>query len=128
MMPKRKWSDRRRWSPVSDPRDVVHHGIRLTKKEALYLFRLADAVRAIISCGECGASEGVWCLRKRDGQPRANHSCRVQQARRLFEQHVLPRLDRLHYTLCSSVEDFNTYGPAVDRAVDCMSCLVAAAR
>lgn len=122
--------DRRRWNAVCDLRDVVHHGTRLTKKEARYVFRLADAVRAVVSCRECGVAEGAWCVRKQDGQPMANHSYRVRLARLLFEQRILPRLDRMHRTLCSSVDAsaFITFGSVVDRAVDCMSCLVSAAR
>lgn len=122
--------DRRHWCAVCDLRGVVHHGTRLTKKEAQYQFRLADAVRAIVACGECGATTGAWCVRKLDGQPMANHSYRVQQAKLLFEQRVLPRLDRLHRTVCSVPGNFAfiIFGPAQNRAVDCMSCLVAAAR
>lgn len=123
--------DRRRWDPVRDLRDVVHHGTRLTKTETQYQFRLADTVRAVVPCSECGALEGAWCVRKLDGQStRANHSYRVQQAKLLFEKRILPRLNRLHYTLCLSAENspFITFGSVVDQAVDCMSCLVAAAR
>lgn len=122
--------DRRRWSPVCDPRHVVHHGTRLTKKEAAYVFRLADAVRATVPCRECGATEGAWCVRQQGGQSRVNHSYRVRQARLLFEQWVLPRLERLHQTLCSMSDGsaFFIFGSSVDQAVDCMSCLVIAAR
>lgn len=122
--------DRRRWSVVCDLQGIVHHGIRLTKKEAQNQFRLADAVRATVACGECGAAMGAWCVRKLDGKPMGNHSYRVQQAKLLFEQRILPRLDRLHRTLCSAPGSFAfiIFGPTQDRAVDCMSCLVAAAR
>lgn len=101
----------------------------MTKKEAAYQFRLADAVRATVACGECGATTGAWCVRKLDGNPMANHSYRVQQAKLLFEQRILPRLDRLHRTLCSVPSfPFIIFGPTQNRAVDCMSCLVVAAR
>jgi hypothetical protein len=122
--------DRRRWSAVCDLRGIVHHGTRLTKKEAQYQFCLADAVRAIVACGECGAAMGAWCVRKLDGQPMANHSRRVRQAKLLFELRILPRLDRLHRTLCSASGSFAfiIFGSTQDRAVDCMACLVAAAR
>ncbi len=122
--------DRRRWNPVRDLRHVVHHGTRLTKKEAEYTFHLADTIRAVVPCGECGAAEGAWCTRKQDGRQMANHSGRVQQAQLLFEQRILPRLGRLHHTLCSTVKGpaFIIFGSSVDQAVDCMSCLVAASR
>lgn len=117
-----------RWGPVLDLRDIVHHGTPLTKKEARYVFRLAGAIRAVVPCGECGVPEGAWCARKVDGQPMANHSSRVQQARRLFEHRILPQLHRMHRTLCSDASNFITFGSVVDQAVDCMSCLVAATR
>lgn len=122
--------DRRRWRAVRDLRDVVHHGTLLTKKEAGYLFRLADVVRATVSCSKCGAAEGTWCVRKRDGQAMGNHSCRVTHARYLFEQRVLPRLDRLSQTLCSTTGGMPLliFGSAIDRDIDCMSCLVTASR
>lgn len=122
--------DRRRWSPVRDLRHIVHHGTRLTKKEAEYTFRLADVVRAVVPCGECKAVEGAWCVRKQDGQPMVNHSYRVRHARLLFEQRILPRLERLHQTLCSTFEGpaFVVFGSSEGLVVDCMSCLVAAAR
>jgi hypothetical protein len=122
--------DRRRWSAVCDLRGVVHHGTRLTKKEAQYLFCLAGAVRAIVACGECGAAAGAWCVRKLDGKSMANHSYRVRQAKLLFEQRILSQLGRVHRTLCSAPGNFPfiIFGPAQDRAVDCMACLVAAAR
>lgn len=119
----------RKWRPVRDAAGIVHHAIPLTKREAQYLFRLADTVRAVAECGECGVKVGVECVRKKDKQPRANHSYRVTQARLLFEQRILPRLEHLHRTLCTT-----GWGPghvvfnrANDENVDCMSCLVAAA-
>lgn len=123
--------DRRRWSPTRDLLGVVHHGTRLTKKEAEYMFRLADAVRMLVPCSVCKAEEGRWCVRRRDGQPMSNHSYRVSQARLAFSLRILPRLGRLHKVLCSSTASsvsitIGDLEPALD--VDCMSCLVAASR
>jgi hypothetical protein len=122
--------DHRRWRPTLDSRGVVHHGSPMTKKEIEYQFRLADTVRAIVPCGECGVAQGDWCVRKRDRQPMANHSYRVRQARLLFEQRVLPQLDRLCMTLCSTLQGpvHVVFGPAPHQDVDCMSCLVIASR
>lgn len=122
--------NRRRWHPFLDTRGIVHHGSPLTKTEIEYQFRLADTVRAIVPCAKCGAAAGSWCVRKRDGQPMTNHSYRVQQAWALFEQRVLPQQDQLCMTLCSTLEGPThiVSGPAADREVNCMSCLVIAAR
>lgn len=122
--------DRRRWRPVLDANNVVHHGSPLTKKELEYQFRLADMVRAIVPCGECGVAQGAWCVRKRDGHVMGNHSYRVRQAKLLFVQRVLPQRDRLCMTLCSTLQGpvCVVFSPAPDQDVDCMSCLVIASR
>lgn len=122
--------DQRRWHPVFDALGVVHHGSPLTKKELEYQFRLADTVRAVVPCGECGVAQGAWCLRKRDRQPMTNHSYRVRQAKLLFEQRMLPQRERLCMTLCSTLEGpvHVVFGSAPDQDVDCMTCLVVASR
>ncbi len=120
----------RTWVPTRDAVGIVHHATPLTKGEAQYVFRLADTVSAVVECGECGAVAGASCVRKKDKQPRSNHSYRVRQARLMFEQRILPQLDRLHQTLCS-VEDgpgWLVYNVADGQDIDCMSCLVVAAR
>jgi hypothetical protein len=120
----------RAWRPIRAVAGIVHHATPLTKKEAEYLFRLADTVRAVVECGECGAKVGAECVRKKDKQPMANHSYRVRQARLLFEQRVLPKLDRLHQTLCTagSGPGHVVFNQADDPDVDCMSCLVVIAK
>lgn len=122
--------DRRRWSPVRDALDVVHLGTRLSKPEVEYQFRLADAVRTLVPCGQCGAKEGDSCVRKRDGGSMSNHSYRVRQARWFFVHHVLPRIDRIHQTLCSTLEGpaHVVFGASLEQDIDCMSCLVIASR
>lgn len=115
----------RTWLPVRDTGGIVHHATPVTKQEAQYMFRLADTVRAVIECGECGAAAGQDCVRKKDKQPMANHSYRVRQARLMFEQRILPKLDRLHQTLCSTASaGWPVYNVADGQDVDCMSCLV----
>lgn len=122
----------RTWVPKRDDAGVVHHVSQLTKKEVEYVFRLADAVRAAATCSDCGAKEGESCVRKKDGRPRSNHSARVRYAAFLFHEHVLPKRDRFYQTLCSveggpghvlfGLPEHHTV------AVDCMTCLVIAAR
>jgi hypothetical protein len=123
--------NRRKWRPIRDALGIVHHATLLTKKEASYVFRLADTVRAVVGCGECGAAQGQDCVRKKDKQSMSNHSYRVRQARLLFEQHILPKLDRLHKTLCGDrfegAAGHIVFNAADGLDVDCMTCLVAAA-
>ena len=122
--------NQRRWRPVFDSKGIVHHGLPMTKKEIEYQFRLANTMRAIVPCGECGAVKGAYCVRKRDGLAMANHSYRVRQARLLFEQRVLPKRHQLCITLCTTLEGpvHVVFGPAIDQDVDCMTCLVIASR
>ena len=113
-----------------DTAGITHLAGRVTKKEVEYIFRLADTVRAIVGCGECLVEAGQACVRKKDQQPMSNHSRRLTQARLLFDQRILPKLDRMHMTLCTM---FNgsahvVFNPADGRDVDCMSCLVIAAQ
>jgi len=119
----------RTWRPVRDTGGIVHHATPVTEQEARYIFRLADTVRAVIECGECGAAAGSFCKTKGPKSPALrgprNHSYRVRQARLMFEQFILPKLDRLHQTLCStSSAGFPVFNPADGHDIDCMSCLV----
>lgn len=120
----------RTWRPIRDTGGIVHHATPVTKQEAQYVFRLADTVRAVVECGECGVAAGQDCVRKKDRQPMSNHSYRVRQARLIFEQRILPKLDRLHQTLCSaeSGPGWLVYNPADGHDIDCMSCLVTVAK
>ncbi len=119
----------RTWLPVRDAAGIVHHATQLTKQEAEYLFRLADTVRAVVGCVECGVEQGESCQTKK-GLISRNHSIRVAQTRMLFTLRILPKLDRLHQTLCSvgSGPGYVVYNQAEGQNIDCMSCLVDAAK
>lgn len=121
---------KRRYIPVVDPQGVAHHATRLNKKELQYIFRLADTVTAITPCEGCGAEAGKACTRKRDRAPMSNHSLRVRQAKLLFNQRILPKLGLLYLTLCP--EDTGPhlllYKLTDELTVDCMTCLVVAAK
>jgi hypothetical protein len=118
--------ERRKWRPFRDERGVVHLATRLTKKEAEYLFRLADMVRTLVSCGSCMAKAGEHCRRKRDGQMMANHTHRVTHARALVTERYEPLFDRLHQPLCvvDTDDKYVVHVAADGREIDCMACLV----
>lgn len=116
----------RKWFPFRDDVHIVHHATRMTKKEAAYVFRLSASVRALASCGECGAEIDAECRRKKDNKLTRNHSTRVDQARRVFRNIIEPKLDRLHQTLCAFVEGEikAVFNAADGHEVDCMACVV----
>lgn len=114
--------DRRKWRPFRDDIGIVHHATRLTKKEAEYLFSLADMTRTLVGCLRCLAVKGEAC-RRQDGQPMANHSERVDSARSLVKDKYEPLYDRMYKPLC--VVDV-VFKSAPDEEVDCMACVVVA--
>lgn len=117
--------DRRKWLPFRDDIGIVHRATRLTKKEAEYLFRLADTTRALVGCLRCLAVKGEACRRK-DGRLMANHSERVDSARSLVRDKYERLFDAMHKPLC--VVDSNPYvvfKPAPGEEVDCMACVTA---
>lgn len=119
---------RRKWRPFRDDRRIVHHATRLTKKDAEYLFRLADMVRTLVGCLDCLAVKNEPCRRKRDGAPMANHSSRVTRARALVKAQYEPLFDRMFQPLCTVDSDnkYVVHVPADGDEVDCMACLVIA--
>jgi hypothetical protein len=119
--------DRRKWRPFRDDIGIVHHATRVTRKEAEYLFRLAVTIRTLVGCLRCLAVKGVAC-RRRDGQPMANHSERVDSARSLVKDKYEPLYDRMCLPLCVADTDnkYVVFKSAPDEEVDCMACVTAA--
>lgn len=119
--------DCRKWLPFRDDIGIVHHATRLTKKEAEYLFRLAGMTRMLVGCLRCLAVKGEACRRK-DGQPMANHSERVDSARSLVKDKYEPLYYRMYKPLCVVDTDnkYVVFKSAPDEEVDCMACVTAA--
>jgi hypothetical protein len=119
--------DRRKWPPFRDDIGIVHHATRLTKKEAEYLFRLADMVQTLVGCLWCLAVKSETC-RRRDGRPMRNHGERVDSARSLVKAQFEPLFDRMHLPLCVADSDNQhvVFKPAPGEEIDCMACITAA--